>query len=138
MENNLENKARFFAQYWGQKIAYWNNNIQIKPKLNILINEIDDHDVLELKPLSSITEEDAMKVSQIATHKSYERTSNIKHGKMIAQHFAKEYNPTGLIQISLISTVSRIIDYLRSRGYALPWMEISVQKLIEYGWVKLK
>ncbi|MDV3490968.1 hypothetical protein CMV03_07160 [Elizabethkingia anophelis] len=79
-----------------------------------------------------------MKVSQIATHKSYERTSNIKHGKMIAQHFAKEYNPTGLIQISLISTVSRIIDYLRSRGYALPWMEISVQKLIEYGWVKLK
>ena len=24
-------------------------------------------------------------------------------------------------------------DYLRSKGYALPWMGLSVEKLIEYG-----
>jgi hypothetical protein len=29
-------------------------------------------------------------------------------------------------------------DYLRSKGYALPWMGLSVDELVEYGWVKLK
>lgn len=31
-----------------------------------------------------------------------------------------------------------IVDYLRSKGYALPYMGLSVEKLVEYGWVNLK
>lgn len=34
--------------------------------------------------------------------------------------------------------VIQVIDYLRSKGYVLPWMGLSVEKLVEYGWVKLK
>lgn len=30
-----------------------------------------------------------------------------------------------------------IIDFLRSKGYAMPWMELSVKKMVEYGWIKL-
>ena len=30
------------------------------------------------------------------------------------------------------------IDYLRSKGYALPYMDLSVEDLISYGWIKLK
>lgn len=29
-------------------------------------------------------------------------------------------------------------DYLRSKGYVLPYMDLSVEDLIEYNWVKLK
>ena len=29
-------------------------------------------------------------------------------------------------------------DCLRSKGYALPYMDLSVDNLIEYGWIKLK
>jgi len=31
-----------------------------------------------------------------------------------------------------------IVDYLRSKGYALPYMDLSVDDLVNYGWVKLK
>ena len=31
-----------------------------------------------------------------------------------------------------------VFDYLRSKGYALPWMDLLVEDLVEYGWVKLK
>lgn len=30
-----------------------------------------------------------------------------------------------------------IVDYLRSKGYALPYMGLSVKKMVEYGWIKL-
>jgi hypothetical protein len=30
------------------------------------------------------------------------------------------------------------IDYLRSRGFALPWMDLSVDDLQNYGWIKIK
>jgi hypothetical protein len=33
---------------------------------------------------------------------------------------------------------SKECDYLRSKGYALPWMDLSVEDLVEYGWIKLK
>jgi hypothetical protein len=29
------------------------------------------------------------------------------------------------------------VDYLRSKGYALPFMEYSVEDLVSFGWVKL-
>lgn len=31
-----------------------------------------------------------------------------------------------------------IVDFLRSKGYALPWNGISVEEQIEFGWIKLK
>lgn len=38
----------------------------------------------------------------------------------------------------LKSNLDRNIDQLRNLGYALPWMDLSVEDLVEYGWVKLK
>jgi hypothetical protein len=32
---------------------------------------------------------------------------------------------------------SKECDYLRSKGYALHWMDLSVEDLVEYGWIKL-
>ena len=52
MENTLENKKKFFAQYWSQKLVIWNDNLLIKPKLNIILNETDDQDKLELRSIT--------------------------------------------------------------------------------------
>ena len=37
-----------------------------------------------------------------------------------------------------IVNILKMSDYLRTKCYALPWMDLSVEDLIEYGWVKLK
>lgn len=115
MENTLANKAKFFAQYWGQKVRCWDtgspeelgvvgSTFIVKPYL------IKTH--LLLKPLSSITDEDAEEAG----------ISN----KRLKQHILFPHIMTPLMS-----------EILKSKGYALPYMGLSVEKLIEYGWVKL-
>ena len=107
-ENTLENKRKFFAQYWGQKILL--HVIDVDDILLLLNNEIDNdikNWLLYLKPVSQISDEDAI---------------NLGYG--YASH--------------LKSNLDRNIDQLRNLGYTLPWMDLSVEDLVEYGWIKLK
>jgi hypothetical protein len=110
MENNLENKARFFVSYYGTETLSVFNSIS-----TINYNSLDATAVkvghLELKPLSSITDEDKKFLTDIMQN---------------TQAFDEDYG-------SLYSA-----DYIRSKGYALPFMGVEVEILIEYGWVKLK
>jgi len=125
MENTLENKSKFFALYWGQMVGInssWSAN-----QGRFIVNQFsighlgNSNILLELKPLSSISEGDALEVSKLCVHGDNKRVDNIKS-------WARIY----AMQSSLIN------DYLRSKGYALPWMGLSVEKQIEYGWVKLE
>lgn len=138
MENTLENKAKFFAQYWG-----FNETMVIDTfmgRTNILsvdyvLKEHSLHSIFKdyqllLKPLSSITDEDAIEVAKIFNqHKIKAHYSDddlkaylINKGKQFAfrcEHYVIIY------------------QYLQSKGYALPYMGLSVEQLVEYGWVKL-
>ena len=123
MENTLENKEKFVAQYWGQKVGMvfdtdWDKHLSYGIGTNCLVYQVD---YLELKPLSSISDEDAIEVSKLCVNGDDKRIENIK---VYARIYA--------LQSALIN------DFLRSRGYALPWMGLSVEKLIKYGWIKLK
>lgn len=144
IENTPENKAKFFALYWGQIIVA------------VRIDDGDDRGYYEvgnnwycgledsylgLTPLSQITDEDAVAVYNLAgvdeAHvKFYELNDSdfIKQGKNLAQSalYSNGTRFTGLYRMSLVA------DYLRSKGYALPWMGLSVEDLVSYGWVKLK
>src|SRR5690606_7111537 len=68
MENTIENKAKFFALYWGQEIMKESDN-----DLNETVYFANPHAnqskisnyYLELKTLSSISDEDAIEVSTI-------------------------------------------------------------------------
>lgn len=125
MENKLENKMKFFALYYGQKAKR-----SYLPEQSSL-SEIDGtcfyighliiNGFLELKPLSLITDEDASKIGFI-------NGGDFK--------FYLEENQLGFDKIIDRLTPYRV-DYLRSKGYALPWLELSVAKLQEYGWIKL-
>jgi len=106
---NNENKAKFFALYWGQAVLW-------EPFIgqNVFVDQHFSWDLvgrafyyLNLKPLSQISDED---VEEGYWH-------------LYAYH----------IPVSAIN-----IDYLRSKGYALPWMGLSVEELVDAGWVKLK
>ena len=116
LQNNLENKAKFFAQYFGQKIQV-DNELNEMGKFPLTISNISfkpEKCHLELTPLSDITDEDAIALGFI--------------------------NPES-VRTTFFPSVGKYTtdaDYLRSKGYALPYMGLSVEKLIEYGWVKLK
>lgn len=137
MKNNLENKVKFFAQYWGVEAVRYNNYTK-----SMTVNFVDFIDMknglfLELKPLSSITDEHVIKVANIFGWKETEGDSVeeiLKQGrKTVNELFEKKFT----ISYLALRLYFEVYDYLRSKGYALPWMGLSVEKLQEYGWIKL-
>lgn len=106
MENTLENKARFMALYWGQKVGctkyVWSG-------LKINKSNINSVEWLELKPIESITDEEAEKLG-------FEDKS----------HFHAD------------GSIHSLLDELRLMGFAVDWAGLTVDELINRGWVKLK
>lgn len=111
MENTLENRSKFFAQYFRQNILSieFNNSIynEVLKCIPYNWNGQENKCCLELKPLSSITDEDAIKLGY----------GNASH---------------------LLSNVNHNIDEIRGIGYALPFHGLSVERMIDFGWIKLK
>ena len=155
-QNTLENKAKFFSQYFSQHVLYFSSDFLRKID-NLTLDSIENDDYLELKHISQISDEDAINVAKLVSPMLFEgRGKNgghyidksetwwysVKHnGKTLMvdidlDGYIFEYDEVGKYKRpsrSLIGT-----DYLRSKGYALPWMDLSVEDLVEYGWVKLK
>lgn len=162
MENNLENKAKFFALYWGQKVFKW-NDAPMKSKVGI--THMTKHHLLnmhlELKSVSLITDEDAKTVINI-----YDGSCNKPHYNFISKKspfnevFRQVYyiHPSSCPtddgyrvianfcdnRVNVINSANKYefhiqsIDFLRSKGYVLPFMGASVGELINMGWLKLK
>ena len=145
-QNTLENKARFFAQYWGQHVLYFSSDFLRKIDYLTIVG-IENDDYLELKPLSQISDEDVIEgitylynitreeLGEILEIKHYDTFSsittigigcNFKTSRSI--HHWKGTKKIGSVES----------DYFRSKGYALSYMDLSVKDLIEYGWIKLK
>ena len=124
--NTIENKSKFFAQYWGQKVGVsWIETGSIETKKCLS----QDASWLELKPLSSITDEDAIEIAKIFRWENGVLEAQVKT-------FLSQYMDYHNSNISSIENFY-LCDYLRSKGYALPWLGISVEDQIEYGWIKL-
>ena len=103
MEDNQENKAKFFAQYWGQNVLHNGNPIYGISLTAIEYGLADSH--LVLKNLSSITDEDAVEVAELAGYDISDK-SIITKEKIL----------------QLLEYRFMIVDALRSKGYALPYM----------------
>lgn len=137
MENTLENKAKFFAQYWGQKV-WFRNDRDLGDKRGIVgdMSQIERF-TLELTPLSDITDEDAIEVCKCM---KWDRVlpPNIEGHPLDFSVSISDFNwiKNKLFDWSKINL--HTADFLRSKGYALPWMGLSVEKQSIYGWVKLK
>src|SRR5690606_26586374 len=88
MTSTLENKARFFAQYFGQEVRIWYHLPHNKCKVSnkSLSSESVKESYLSLKPLTQISDEDAMKVAELAFgHSKYNK--NIKLTQSLTKNF---------------------------------------------------
>lgn len=147
--NTLENKAKFFAQYWGQKVYGWHDGTST----NFQSLNITEKEFLIIKPLSSISDEDAIAcIKERLIRDAYDEDKikfigNVtinKSTKTIHQVYisatVKYSNFADEIQSLLLNRNMKAytVDYLRSKGYALDWNGITVEQQIEYGWIKLK
>ena len=117
-EINNENKAKFLDLYVGQES---DNSSPTYSKISRSLNDmvslgIGDYAV-KLKPLSSISDEDAEFIDLQS----------------------EDYNEDGWFDGEGIFYywASFDVDYLRSKGYALPWMGLSVEEMVQADWIKL-
>jgi hypothetical protein len=149
MENNLDNKARFFASNLGTTVhvlrtgivehigtltgLQQNGNdwyIQYKPNgSGSLCLASIEYCNLTLKPLSSITDEDLKGLFSLV---GVLYVNGVPYTEFIPVEKLRSF-------ILMPTFVPRVDmgDYLRSKGYALPFMGLSVEKMIEYNWIKL-
>jgi hypothetical protein len=149
----IDVKRRFFAQYWGQKVMKKNieglDNFHSEPDGFIRSMKTDSTLFLQLKSLFNYTDDDAIAVEKIW------RKSDCRIEAYFKNEYEKEKNGDyKIVGINLIKywleeeklnfhnridprTIQHISEYLRSRGYALPFMEYSVEDLVSFGWVRL-
>lgn len=145
-ENTLENKAKFFAQYWWQEVFLLNNNKYRITKSRFNAETLKQECYLELKPLSQISDEDVIEgitylynitreeLGEILEIKHYDTFSSITTIGIGCNFKTSRSIPHwgGTKKIGSVEA-----DYFRSKGYALHYMDLSVEELIEYGWIKL-
>ena len=115
-------RCRFFAQYWGTKTLYvGGKGLQEIGKGGWNLKHPDFF--LELKPISKITDIDMEALMQLeAFIDGFLSDDFLQYLNDLKNGHCNKYEA---------------VDYLRSKGYALPFMEYSVNDLISFGWVRL-
>ena len=117
--------CRFVAQYWGTKTLYVGGVGLVEVGTGGWNFKHPDF-FLELKPLSKLNDKDAIEVSKIWGSKVESKIlGNIISIRIGTKGESEVRNSIG------------VIDFLRSKGYALPFMEYSIEDLVSFGWVRL-
>lgn len=134
IENTLEFKAKFYTLYWGQEICVWPELENLKEIRTKVLSELDENDYIILTSVDDITDEHLEVCYHLHNaHIGYDGTMDFgSHLEMVKYwiDMSKGYK-------DLYNTPS-IVDYLRSKGYALPYLTLSVEEQVSYGWIKLK
>lgn len=126
LENNLKNKAKFFAQYYEQQVRAWKSRGYVTDFIYHVDNgsfatDVVEHSNLQLKPISAISDEDARDyLIAIGVATPIKRINSF------------------IANIENYLDDSFAIDFLRSRGYLLEFMGLQPQDIIDRGWVVLE
>lgn len=138
MENTKENKSKFFALHFGQKVfrhVAWGDLRECIEVDGAIVN-YPSYGYLQLAPLSSITDQDGIELAKIGLpERVYDYLWSSQTGKHIARSIqagrqTNTYYP--------FFRMGDAFDFLRSKGYAVDWLCLSVDEQVKYGWVKLK
>ncbi|WP_143009045.1 hypothetical protein [Pedobacter terrae] len=133
MKNTYKNKVKFSSRYIYQSV-YVNpvlgDEACMFTEANLI--DIDNNDYLLLKSLSFITDEDLELLLPIVQPTSY--MGSLTRPNMVKQIFREYLNKSSSLHGLQWWHIS---DFLCSRGYAIPYMGLSVEKQIEYGWIKI-
>jgi hypothetical protein len=122
-------KCRFFAQYWGQIYEFKNTKTKWTINEGAFPLEKEGNERLILTDLKNISDEDCEFISKNIAGVSEEeyKLKEINVVKEMLYKYLSDFK----------NTDSYVLDYLRSKGYAVPFMEYSVEDLISFGWVRL-
>lgn len=151
MENTLENKAKLFAQYWGQTVLVWptsENGINQKVGVTYMSKFGVKNRALELIPIHLISDEDAIEIGklmgiwnakEIKESGDEINTQLRNYGEMFTSSIGKHWGAGMSHPFATSSTdILMAYDFLRSKGYALPYNGLSVEEQVSLGWVVLK
>jgi hypothetical protein len=120
-------KCRFFAQYWGTKTMYVGSVGLVEIGTGGWNLKHPDF-FLELKPTKRLTDNEAIELGKIL---------NVKDDEVIGILISDEFLNT-MTNVKSGGVINlHAVDYLRSKGYAIPFMEYSVDELVNLGWVRL-
>jgi hypothetical protein len=124
-------KCRFFAQYWGQFYEFKNTKTTWRINEGAFPLEKEGNERLILTDLKNITNEDAIDVAKI-----FGMTEDFEFiGKILCNTIFD--NSDSESETTIYNSNAKAVDYLRSKGYALPFMEYSVKDLVSFDWVRL-
>lgn len=144
LENNLENKAKFFAQYWGQNVRFWTfngPNVLGKVGATYMTKVIVESCSLQLKTLSAISDEQAKKLAQLRWGNdveilSFERLEyGIKYHYIINGVTGVTGQHEGIFTRRLYAGES---DYLRGEGFLIDFNGKSEEEILTDGWAVLE
>lgn len=126
-EISSENKAKFFGLYIEQDVLHgqWGVNGNLIDLIGT--KETYGKYWIELAHIYSITEEHVIEAAKIMKCEHHLDQKNIQEGIYEIK-----------VAIKYDSLTWLCVEYLRSKGYALPWMGLTVEEMVEAGWIKLK
>ena len=142
MKNTIKNKAKFFAHHYGQIIRFWtaNGSDKLLINANFSVHSVS-YSSLFLKPLSSITDEDYFDYYESDFFPEIHKKANDEQLRLWGHsdvEIRKIKVDCGKSVMGLYNhNRGEVVDFLRIKGYAVPWMGLSVETLIEYSWIKL-
>lgn len=151
MENNILNKGKFFAQYWNQKVLCFNDEGQYKlGNCYEVDGSVDEHSFLELKSIKNMSLEEAQKyldtfynhgpgniVCDLEFYKGWGFSIIFKYKDNETPEDDEGYSYSS-VSIESTNTSYEDVDWFRLNGFAVSWGGLSMEQLIEYGWIKIK
>lgn len=152
MENNIENKMRFFAMYWGQKVMREQGKRQINTYPVSYLDYPKEHHWLELKSAAFISDDDAIAVAQVACPRLF-ITYSKGHKVIRNDGWVSVIHPMNKFSVDIHQEGYTLIcdeDLMESASYQFHANSFEasrkLQELgyyvgtgleVEYGWVKL-
>lgn len=126
MENTIENKQRFFALYMFQKVLRHGQYLDtVTPAWNWAHEAFS----LELKPLSAISDEDLLWLGRNANdYPNSQYNEDLKYCKDLVRRYLSRPPMMNF----------EATDYLRSKGYLLPFMDLTIDQILAYKWAVIK
>lgn len=148
LKNINENKVRFFALYWGQKVSYSLSNEMVFQVSSLTLNYHEDTYLL-LTNLKDITDRDAVDVAKTLDNGSLyniRRTSDCIYLTQWPYEIIIYFNGSAIYYLDKSTEaefnnshgILEAYDFLRSRSYLLPYQNLTTVDLVEYGWAKTK
>lgn len=134
LKMSTELKARFFALYWGQSILkrrgfemsnFWTVSHNALYDIHYNVGDhVFNECYLVLRPLSSITD------SEMIALFGPMLPADIYYFRCLLLDKPNDFE-------GYFEDFIKYTDWLRSKGFALPFMGISVEEMVEAGWIKL-